>query len=165
MTLQRNRVLSSLDPWLRIAMEWMEANVEYYGGDFVYVSGFRSTDDQRDLYRARRSNPRPVAYPTCSQHEYGYAVDIGFVAGGNPFGDRYQFGFPSQVKQFTEAMAKSLGLTFFESDPGHFQMYPTEEFKHWLNQFGICLPPRQYLFLNEVEDLFTPGFIPRFINP
>lgn len=47
-----------------------------YGKELPIVSGRRTTEQQRELYEKRGSNPYPVAAPGTSRHETGDAIDI-----------------------------------------------------------------------------------------
>ena len=47
-----------------------------FGKDLPIVSGRRTTEEQRQLYEKRGTNPYPVAAPGTSKHETGNAIDI-----------------------------------------------------------------------------------------
>jgi hypothetical protein len=49
---------------------------QQFGTDLPITSGRRTTEQQRQLYENRGSNPYPVAAPGTSQHETGNAIDI-----------------------------------------------------------------------------------------
>lgn len=49
---------------------------EKFGKDLPIVSGRRTTEEQRQLYEKRGTNPYPVAAPGTSKHETGNAIDI-----------------------------------------------------------------------------------------
>ncbi|MDG0790895.1 D-alanyl-D-alanine carboxypeptidase family protein [Cohnella ginsengisoli] len=58
------------------------------GADIVAVSGYRSADEQTDIYESslRENGPRYtaayVALPGCSEHQTGLAIDVGLAGGG-----------------------------------------------------------------------------------
>ncbi len=106
------------------------------GGVQIYLSGFRSRSQQEDLFVTVRN--RPVARPGCSQHQYGFAVDVawGLLREESPIG---QFS-PREINSFMSEVGRILGLTAVERDPGHFQIFPGAQFKAWAVASGFCDP-------------------------
>jgi hypothetical protein len=96
--------VASLQPWIRpyaaAAVSWAAAR----GG--VLTSAFRSYTEQLYLWNNRSRNPFPVAPPGRSFHNYGRAFDI---------------NASEDVLATLGAWWKSLGGTWSESDPIHFQ--------------------------------------------
>lgn len=62
-----------LAPAMRAALARAE---QLLGRAVPITSGFRSSDQQAQLYANRASNPYPVAPPGSSMHEKGLAVDV-----------------------------------------------------------------------------------------
>lgn len=113
----------------------MEDVVNYYRGTFIYFSGIRSVQAQARLFRDRGFFGRPVAEPGCSQHQYGYAVDVGIT--GPIIEDRDAQDFVPSVL----ALARQVGLFTVSRDPGHFQIFPGSEFRPWASAAGFCPDP------------------------
>lgn len=67
--------LAGLHPTVRAHAEWTVAVGRWYGLHPTVTSGFRSVARQAELYRARFSNPYPVAAPGASAHNHGLAWD------------------------------------------------------------------------------------------
>lgn len=59
----------------RMALLLRDAKAAGIGGVSIN-SGYRSIDQQKNLWNNRASNPNPVAPPGGSMHNFGYAVDV-----------------------------------------------------------------------------------------
>ena len=119
----------------------------------VPVSGYRSRDEQEELYESsmkengREFTEKYVAYPDCSEHQTGLAVDLGraaenidFICPDFPdegvckkFKKRAAaYGF---IERYQEEKEEITGIGF---EPWHFRYigYPHSEI---LNRKGMCL--------------------------
>jgi peptidoglycan L-alanyl-D-glutamate endopeptidase CwlK len=74
--------LAAVAPELAARVRAMAATLAARGITIRVVSGLRSTAEQARLYASRASNPRPVAAPGTSLHEFGRAVDVAIVGRG-----------------------------------------------------------------------------------
>jgi len=179
MSLQSSRILNSVHPWLKERLLWLGEVARISGGDQTYLSGTRSLDSQFQLYETVVD--RPVAYPGCSQHNYGFAADVkwGFFIQSVP---TTIFGFPipkvptsvrifsqQETNDFMESAARSVNLTTVSRDPGHLQIYPGSTFRNWAVGRGLCNPnPPLPLWRREanrqriIEDAF--GFANEFLT-
>lgn len=92
---------SQLEPRLRAPAEYLVKRFRTR-----VTSVYRSPSEQLRLWHARRWNPYPVAPPGTSYHEFRRAFDM--VA-------------PLAVLQRAGAVWRSMGGTWFERDPIHFQ--------------------------------------------
>ncbi len=110
--------------------------IDFWGGGQIYLSGVRSFDQQDILFRQKRV--RPVAAPGCSQHQYGFAVDVSWL----PIID-FAANIQLTGKQTDDIMidlGRQLGLVTVPGDPGHFQVFPGSEFRTWAVASGFCDP-------------------------
>jgi len=117
--------------------------VDYYGGQAVYLSGFRTRREQVDLWNAGTGlsgSRRPVAKPGCSQHEYGMAVDVTFVPGFKSIGIPPGLPLSNVYPEFAESIASLVGLQTVSGDRGHFQVFPGTQFGSWAIASGFCDP-------------------------
>jgi len=137
------RMLRGVSPYLQDATEWLARMIESWGGSASIYSGYRSRDHQQELWdfcnerelgipkMPRVPCPFPVATPGCSQHEYGFAVDVGFF-GPAPY---------PKWNGYAQDLAREYwGLSTVAGDPNHFQMYPSSEFLPWVREWGDCRP-------------------------
>jgi len=118
-------------------------------------------EEQLHLYDSVSSG-RPVAYPGCSQHNYGFAVDGSWdlitqvTAKGRP----KIFG-PAETIAFMNSAARHAGLHLVANDTGHFQVYPGIQFKEWAVSWGYCNPnpptPR-WILQQAARDQFQDEF-------
>lgn len=140
MGLLDSQVLNSLHPWLRVRLEWMAEVALAVGSIQRLFSGFRTLEQQRYLYDTV-STGRPVAFPGCSQHNYGFAADGSW----DPI---LQITHKGRLRSFTIAetisfmnqVARHVNLTLVAGDNGHFQIYPGLQFKQWAVSMGFCDP-------------------------
>lgn len=140
MSLKESRVLGSVHPWLAVRVKWLGDVIAAWGGVQIYLSGFRTEAEQISLMRslAVKFSRRPVAGPGCSQHQYGYAVDVawGLLREESAIGE---FS-PKEINDLMGNLGKSIGLVTVRLDPGHFQIFPGAEFKPWAIGSGFCDP-------------------------
>lgn len=104
--------LGDVHPALAARINWIQRVSAAYGLATTVTSGYRTYEEQRELYENRGTNPFPVAPPGCSTHEYGLAVDL--VA--NPYRPEYQ--------NWLGSLGRYLGLVWRREDPVHFQIVP-----------------------------------------
>ncbi|MDO8589599.1 MAG: D-alanyl-D-alanine carboxypeptidase family protein [Armatimonadota bacterium] len=109
--------------------------------DVNLISGFRTYQKQAALYR---QNPRIAARPGLSQHEYGYAVDLGIIL---PRQETFIteilniFGIPFEQDQrrFQQAILEgTYGDILYprSNDPGHLGYYSDEDWHDALQAAG-----------------------------
>lgn len=134
--LKESRVLAGVHPWLAERVRFLGDIIEHFRGVQIYLSGFRTEQEQERLFR--RSGRRPVAAPGCSQHQYGYAVDVawGAIFEESALGDLNTAELAEQMS----AWGRQLGLITVRGDPGHFQVFPGSEFRTWAVASEFCDP-------------------------
>lgn len=100
---------AGLVPELRAAVARAE---ELLGEPIPITSGWRSTAKQEELWRARRTNPYPVARPGTSAHEHGRAIDV-----------------PAAFAPRLASIAEGVGLCYPypRTDPVHFELCPPNQ--------------------------------------
>lgn len=156
-------IKGGLNPYLKDRIQWIEDVIDYYGGQTVYISGYRSHKEQVRLWEKRNSpfnlDTRPVAQPGCSQHEYGYAVDVAFLPAIDMIPD---LGLPTSnpFTEYADALAEYVGLVLVRGDPGHYQVIPGNEFKAWAKAAGLC--PDPVVTRGRVFEACGPGFVGEF---
>jgi len=141
--LQASRIKGELHPWLRARVQFLEDLTTAWGGVFIYLSGYRSPDEQRTLIRDRafKFSRRPIAGPGCSQHNHfgpdanTLAVDVGIT--GPIRDDVMAF---RDFNDLIDEWARSIGLVTVSRDSGHFQVFPGSEFRSWSVASGFCDP-------------------------
>ena len=136
MSLSESRALSGVEPWLAVRVKWLGEVINAWGGVQIYLSGLRDRAEQQRLFDRTRN--RPVAAPGCSQHQYGYAVDVAWalLREFSPLGD---FS-PLEINQLMSDLGTQIGLVTVRDDRGHFQIFPGSEFKPWAVASGFCDP-------------------------
>jgi len=169
MGLAESRVISSLHPWLGVRLEWMGEVARIVGSKQNLFSGFRSYEEQLALYD-RLPTGRPVAYPGCSQHNYGFAADGSWdlitqvTSKGRP-----KIFTSAETVAFMNSAARHVGLVLVANDDGHFQVYPGIQFKEWAVSWGFCNPnppePRWFTQF-KIEDAIdsAAGFRDEIVN-
>ena len=162
MSLQESQALSGVHPWLAVRIIFMREVIDLWGGGQRYLSGVRTREQQQALFF--RPSERPVAAPGCSQHQYGYAVDIFWLPIIN-FAQNLQLT-GKQTDEVMIDLGQQLGLVTVRDDTGHFQVFPGSEFKAWAVASGFCDPnSRRPEFFFEESLLFrlcgpgSTGFI------
>ncbi len=150
MSLQESRILNSVHPWLKERLVWLGEVARIAGGDQTLISGRRSLERQRQLYDTVVD--RPVAFPGCSQHNYGFAADVkwGLIIQSNTaniFGipvpkmpSSVRVFSPQETDDFMESAARYVQLQTISGDPGHLQIYPGATFRNWSVGRGLCNP-------------------------
>jgi len=134
------------------------------GSNQTPFSGTRTPEEQLKLYETI-STGRPVAYPGCSQHNYGFAVDVTWdlIAQVSSKG-RAKVFTREETNNFMNMAARHVSLTLVAKDDGHFQIYPGIQFKEWAVASGFCNPdpPPRPRFIRERTDFVFqtcgPGF-------
>lgn len=150
-------IKAGLHPYLRERIQWVEDVIEYYGGTAWYSSGLRTRAEQKRLFDKGREFPGSravVAVPGCSQHEYGFAVDVSFLPGAGAAG--LPPGLPARniYPEYADYFASLVGLVSVANDPGHYQIYPGSEFRKLAQDLGAC--PRPQRIIGIVESLCGP---------
>lgn len=143
MSLKESRALNGVDPWLAVRVRFLGQVIEAWGGVQIYLSGVRTDAEQSRLFD--REGPRPVAAPGCSQHQYGYAVDVAWAL-LREFSPLGHFS-PKEINELMMDIGRRIGLVTVERDPGHFQIFPGSEFKPWAVAAGFCNPTAVPRFL------------------
>lgn len=139
MGLRESRIINSVHPWLGVRLQWLEEVAEIVGSRQSLISGNRTVEEQLDLWNTVVS--RPVAYPGCSQHNYGFAADATYLpivlisTKGRPAGSS-----AAQTTSFFNSAARHVGLTLVAKDDGHYQIYPGIQFREWAVSQGFCNP-------------------------
>lgn len=146
MGLRESRIINSVHPWLGARLSWLQEVARILGGGQLLISGERSPTKQLELYNSGQS--RPVAYPGCSQHQYGFAADASWL----PFavitskGRGQRLSTSAETFAIMEGHARRAGLQTVRGDPGHLQIFPGAEFRNWAVGSGFCPanppPPR-----------------------
>ena len=139
MSLRESRILNSLEPWLRERVKWLGEVATIIGSNQSLLSGRRSSAEQRELYNSRGS--RPVAFPGCSQHQYGFAADAAWQPAFQVTSKGRARVFSAQATNNSmESAARYVGLVLVAGDTGHMQVYPGSEFRVWAQSRGLCNP-------------------------
>lgn len=139
MGLKESRILNEVNPWLADRLRWLAEVAGLLGSKQSLISGNRSLDTQRELYFG--SGTRPVAFPGCSQHNYGFAADAHWLPAVQITSKARPRSF-SSAKTFAamEGYAQAVGLQTVAGDPGHLQMYHASQFRPWSVSRGFCNP-------------------------
>ena len=136
MSLSESRALNGVHPWLAVRVRWLGQVIDIWGGGQIYLSGVRTREQQQQLYDTVRG--RPVAFPGCGQHEYGYAVDVTWLPIIN-FAANIQLS-PLETNRVMDNLGQQIGLVTVANDFGHFQIFPGSEFRPWAVDSGFCPP-------------------------
>jgi len=138
-SLSASRVLQNVNPALAERIRILEQIADALGSQMNYVSGYRDEEEQRILFNEVKN--RPVAAPGCSQHQYGWAVDVFFFPAMNI--DRFGNMVVTKGAEMFRIMnnyAQQLGLTIVSGDDGHYQIFPGGPFRDWAVASGFCNP-------------------------
>lgn len=144
--------LMGVHPWLKERIRAAMVNLR----GIRITSGKRSHSRQRELHSCCASGtPVPgvqrVIEAPCSQHEYGFAVDVRFdpvvETRPSPFpgsGGRPPGGLPGGLNQLAfERALTQLGVVV---SPGHYTVFPEAQFTRHIRSFGwpcrTCVGPR-----------------------
>lgn len=163
MSLKDSRIINSVHPWLGARLQWLQEVAKIVGSTQSLISGNRTLDQQRRLYRFQLR--RPAAYPGCSQHNYGFAADAQYL----PIVQISSKGRPlalsaADTTKFFNSAARHVGLTLVSGDPGHYQVYNGAQFKAYTVAVGLCNPnppprltidPIRQSYLNCLDDAAT----------
>ena len=139
MGLRESRIINTVHPWLGDRLRWLGEVAVIVGSVQFLISGNRTLAEQRDLYFGPGS--RPVAFPGCSQHQYGFAADATYF----PITRVSSKGRPNilparETTAFFNSAARHVGLTLVAGDDGHYQIYPGIQFREWAVSQGLCNP-------------------------
>lgn len=139
MSLSQSRIINSVHPWLGARLKWLGEVARIVGSGQTLISGIRTEERQLQLYNS--SSTRPVAFPGCSQHQYGFAADAQYL----PISLVSSKGRPAvstakQTTSFFNSAARHVGLTLVAGDDGHYQIYPGNQFRAWAVSGGFCNP-------------------------
>ena len=154
MGLRESRIINTVHPWLGARLRWLGQVAEIIGSRQSLLSGNRTRVEQRKLYD--RPGTRPVAFPGCSQHQYGFAADAQYlpiIRGSSKA--RPAISTAKQTTQFMNSAARHVGLTLVAGDDGHYQIYPGIQFREWAVSRGLCNPnppPRPTRFVKPRTD-------------
>lgn len=113
---------TGIHPFVRDRVRYLLRLADRYGGDHRVTSGKRSQAKQWKLYNESRNVP--AAFPGCSQHEYGLAIDVQFRD------SRWQTWYLDS--------ARRIGLTTVPNDPYHVQALPASVIRPILEGAGRC---------------------------
>jgi len=139
MGLRESRIINSVHPWLGDRLSWLGEVAALYGSRQSLISGNRTRQEQLRLYESVAG--RPVAYPGCSQHQYGFAADAQYLPMTLISSKGRPIVFSSQDTTLTmNNMARHVGLTVVAGDDGHYQVFNGIEFKAWAVRRGLCNP-------------------------
>lgn len=126
-----------MNPAVEWALRWHILLAELlFGFTPRFLSGFRTRQEQLDLFSGRVRTPNPVRPPGTSQHEFGFAYDLApDVRPGQP-------GYAERLKQLRE-LGLALGMRWGGSDdPQHFQAWPLAL---WDSVISVAAPRRGVL--------------------
>jgi len=138
-SLSESRALSNVHPWLAVRIRWMGEVIEIWGGKQIYLSGFRTSEEQQILFDTQTT--RPAAAPGCSQHQYGFAVDVSWLPITRITGtDVVDVSLFFKTPEIMMDLGRHIGLTTVQHDSGHFQVFPGPEFKAAAVAAGFCDP-------------------------
>jgi len=164
-SLQDARIINDVHPWLGVRLEWLRDVARILGGKQILISGTRTRSEQLRLYND--PSVAVVAYPGCSQHQYGFAADAIYL----PFTQISSKGKPiiftnADTNRIMGEAARHVGLQTVSADPGHVQIYPGPEFRSWAVRQGFCPPnpparnfPESFPLLGgRVDQLCGTGF-------
>jgi len=148
-----------LHPAVRERMDLIKKAGDQLGFAPEVTSTFRDRSKQVDLWNkcARGQVSRPVKFPGCSQHEFGFAFDMvaskGARIADQPIPGRLEMAIcgllgicpqnPTQrdipSAQFTlQVMGRRMGLTSPASDPIHFSVFPASVWDpHMRSEFNL----------------------------
>ena len=91
---------------------------ELFGFTPRFLSGFRTREQQTDLFRGVVFTPNPVALPGTSQHEFGFAYDL--APDVQPGNAEY-----SETLHQLSHLGLALGMRWGgAADPQHWQVFP-----------------------------------------
>lgn len=121
-------------PYVADRVRFLLRIADRYGGQYQVLSGQRTLDKQWELLNTVKD--RPVAFPGCSQHNYGLAMDV-------------RFRDPRWQRFFQEA-ARAIGLVTVAGDPNHVQAIPGNVFRRETELRNLCPSPG---YVNRRNDL------------
>jgi len=163
MGLRESRIINEVHPWLGVRLKWLAEVAKIVGSSQILISGNRTKEEQRRLFG--RLGSRPVAAPGCSQHQYGFAADASYLPSFFVTSKgRAQTDPQIETDQFMQSAAHHVNLTTVTNDPGHLQIYPGAEFRHWAIGRGLCNPIQLNGFNIEKVDAANRAFRDCLLN-
>jgi len=131
-------------PFVADRVRYILRVADAYGGNHTVTSGVRTAQRQFDIWHDPRRD-FPAAFPGCSQHQYGLAMDVKFQK--------------NDWQQWYLASARNLGLTTVPNDPVHVQGVPGATFRDLTSRLNLCPDPWYVKLEVAIEtDLFTADF-------
>jgi len=122
---------SGIHPYVADRVRYLISIANRYGAQPRVISGKRSQAKQWRLYNENVGIP--TAFPGCSQHEYGLAMDV---------------EFPTRAWQnWYQQSASRIGLTTVTNDPHHVQALPAAVIRPILTGRGLC-PSKSFVGLD-----------------
>ncbi len=119
------RELNGVHPWVAARIDYILDYADQWGPNYSITSGVRTAQEQWELF----SRPNTIAAEVgCSQHQYGFAVDVWFE--------------DPAWQQWYLSSARNFGLTTIPGDPVHIQAIPGRTFRQWTSAAGACPDPR-----------------------
>lgn len=119
-------MMAGVHPALKARVQLILNVAARHGGDYRVSSGLRSREQQDSLFCS--PNPFPVARPGCSQHEYGFAVDVVFSR--------------QDWQRWYLAVGGLLGLSTVPNDPVHLQLFPSAIWSRAMRRYPPCRESR-----------------------
>lgn len=141
MGLRSNRAFNSVHPYLQYHLSILKQALESYGVRVTFLSGFRTYKSQQQLWdrcnswATRWMCTRPVAAPGCSQHNWGYAMDMQIHPPGNVIEG---IDVTNRWSKIADDWARQLGLVTVKGDPNHVMIFPGAAFRPWAIAGGYC---------------------------
>lgn len=117
--------LAGVHPYVADRVRYILQVADHYGASYTITSAWRTQAAQANLWV--KQNRLPAAFPGCSSHEYGLAVDVVFR---DP---RWQ--------QLYQQVAPLMGLHTVPGDNVHVQALAPSVMKSILQQRGLCPSP------------------------
>ncbi len=134
---------SGIHPYVAERVRYLLSLADRHGGRYTVLSGGRSLAKQWELYQAQTTIP--AAFPGCSQHQYGLAMDVKFT--------------DPEWQEWYLASARKIGLQTVSFDPNHIQAISRGSFYPFVNQAGLCPNPyyKNKQRMERPERLCPPG--------
>lgn len=139
MGLRESRIINQVNPWFGARLRWLGEVAALYGGHQSLLSGNRTRSEQLRLYND--PSIAVVAFPGCSQHQYGFAADaawsplVAITSKGRPI-----FTSPQETARIMNNAARHASLNVVAGDTGHLQVFNGLQFKSWAVSRGFCNP-------------------------
>jgi len=135
---------AGIHPYVSARVKLILDTADRYGGRYSILSGVRTAAKQFELWN-RPGRLTPTAFPGCSQHQFGLAMDVQFQ--NKAWQDWYG------------ASARNIGLTTVSLDPNHVQAVPGSRFQSVAAAVGVCPDPFYQQVAATLENVLTANFI------